>query len=198
MPAQQQALTVSGKLIGHFTMTQSLKDIFQLEDNKQFDKAFEAYSDLYSKDKSDYEVWKHFYFFLWIAIEDAPSSFQDEIKLRQMLQIMFEEGKQLFANKADFNFIAGYTVSIFPYEYGDYNDLEKEGNQMLLKATQLEPDNEIYKMVYLGSLALNDKEKYRQAEIKAAPKVLDTFNGNGALNKYFREILYRLDKKAYR
>jgi hypothetical protein len=53
-------------------MTQSLQDIFQLEDTEQFDKAFDAYSDIYSKDKNDYEIWKHFYFFLWTAIEDAP------------------------------------------------------------------------------------------------------------------------------
>jgi len=118
-------------------MRQSLQDIFQLEDSEQFDKAFQAYSDIYSRNKNDYETWKHFYFFLWIAIEDAPSSFNDKIDLRHLLKIMFDAGKQAFAEKADFNFIAGYTVSIFPYEYGEYDDLEKEAQQMLLKATRL-------------------------------------------------------------
>lgn len=111
---------------------------------------------------------------------------------------MFNEGKKTFADNADFNFIAGYTVSIFPYEYGDYEDFEKEGRQMLLKATKLDPDNSIFRMVYLGSLPDGDKQLYRQAEIEAAPKVLETFDGKGALNKYFKEILYRIDKKAYR
>lgn len=178
-------------------MTQSLQEIFKLEDDNQFDKAFEKYSDLYSKSQSNYEVWKHFYFFLWTTIEDAPSSFQDKINLRHLLQNLFDEGKQNFSDKADFNFIAGYTVSIFPYEYGDYEDLEEEGNQMLLKATQLDPDNVIYKMVFQGNLTMTDKEKYRQLEIKAAPKVLETFEGNGALKKYFKQVLYRLDKKAH-
>ncbi|MBS1746535.1 MAG: hypothetical protein JST21_10240 [Bacteroidetes bacterium] len=117
--------------------------------------------------------------------------------MRHLLQKLLDEGKQNFADNADFNFIAGWTVSIFPYEYGDYDDLEREGKQMLFKATQLDPDNEIYKMVYLGSIT-SDKEEYRQAEIKAASKVLKTFNGKGALNKYFKQVLYRLDKKAYR
>src|SRR4051812_47692832 len=112
-------------------MTQSLQDIFTLEDNEHFDQAFDAFSNLYNQSKNDYEVWKHFYFFLWAAIEDAPSSFHDRINLRQLLQVMFDEGKKIFADKADFNFIAGYTVSLFPYEYGDYEDLEKEGNEML-------------------------------------------------------------------
>jgi hypothetical protein len=135
---------------------------------------------------------------LWTAIEDAPSSFHDEINLRHLLQVMFDEGKKAFADKEDFNFIAGYTVSIFPYEYGEYDDLEKEGQQMLLKATKLDPKNTIYRMVYLGSLSDGDKVLYRQAEIEAAPKVLETFDGKGTLNEYFREILYRIDKKAYR
>jgi hypothetical protein len=179
-------------------MLQSLQHIFQLEDSEQFDKAFEAYHELYSTNKTDYEVWKHFYFFLWTAIEDAPSSFQDRVDLRHLLQEMFDKGKQSFSDLADFNFIAGYTVSIFPYEYGDYNDLAKEGQQMLQKAVRLEPENIIYKMVQLGSITNADPKEYRQAEIDAAPRVLETFSGAGALNKYFRQVLYRLDKKAYR
>lgn len=176
-------------------MTQSLQNIFQLEDSEQFDEAFQVYSEIYSKNNNEYEVWKHFYFFLWTAIEDAPSSFNDKIDLRQSLKIMLGEGREKFAEIADFNFIAGYTVSIFPYEYGDYNDLEKEAKQMLLKATSLEPENIIYKMVYLGSVSKFDDQMYRQAAVEAAPKVLETFSGNGGLNKYFREVLYRLDKK---
>ena len=78
------------------------------------------------------------------------------------------------------------------------DDLETEGQEMLLKVKRLEPDNSIYNMVYLGSVQNCDKDLYRQAEIEAAPRVLETFNGEGTLNKYFREILYRLDKKAYR
>lgn len=191
-------LCVSGKLAAVLNMTQELQDIFKLEDNEKFDRAFDAYNELYLKNKSDYEVWKHFYFFLWTAIEDAPSSFHDKINLRQSLQVMFDEGKSTFSNNADFNFIAGYTVSIFPYEYGDYYNLEKEGQQMLLKAKQLEPSNLIYKLVYFGSISNVDPREYRQAEIEAAPKVLETFSGTGTLNKYFKQVLYRLDKKAYR
>jgi hypothetical protein len=179
-------------------MTQTLQDIFTLEDAEKFDEAFDAYNDLYGRNKNVYEVWKHFYFFLWTAIEDAPSSFHDKINLRHLLQVMFDEGKKAFADKADFNFIAGYTVSIFPYEYGDYDDLEKEGHAMLFKATQLQPDNLIYRMVYLGSISTFDRQEYRQAEIDAAPNVLTTFSGIGTLNEYFRQVLYRLDKKAYR
>ncbi len=109
---------------------------------------------------------------------------------------MFDEGKKTFAAKADFNFIAGYTVSIFPYEYGEYDDLEKEARQMLFKATSLEPNNIIYKMVYLGSISKPDDELYKKTANEAAPKVLETFIGNGTLNEYFREVLYRVDNET--
>ena len=179
-------------------MTIAIQDIFKLEDNKLFDDAFDAYSELYNGDQKNYDVWKHFYFFLWTAIEDTPSSFHEKINLRQLLQAMLDEGKKAFIDNADFNFIAGYTVSIFPYEDGDYDDLEKEGSEMLLQATKLQPDNLIYKMVYLGSISDIDPQQYRQAEIDAAPKVLETFRGTGTMNKYFRQVLYRSDKQAYR
>jgi hypothetical protein len=173
-------------------MKSSFSNIFELEEAEEFDKVFEIYSDLYSKSKSDYEVWKHFYFFLWTAIEDASNEFIEKINLRKLMQNMFDEGKRNFSELADFNFIAGYTVSIFPYEYGDYDDLEIEANQMLKKATEIEPENLIYKLVFWGSLQTVDNEKYKKAEIEAAPKVLEVFSGKGTLNKYFRQVLYRI------
>jgi hypothetical protein len=179
-------------------MAQSLQENFKLEDEEKFDKAFEAYNALCKQNKNDYDIWKHFYFFLWTAVEDAPSTFQDKINLRHLMQIIFNEGKTTFSDIADFNFIAGYTVSIFPYEYGNYEDLEKEGNAMLLKAAQLQPENLIHKLVYLGSISNVNRQEFRQAEIDAAPKVLETFSGYGTLNKYFRQVLYRLEKPCYR
>ncbi|MDI9871902.1 hypothetical protein [Flectobacillus roseus] len=78
----------------------------------------------------------------------------------------------------------------------DEEEFEKVGNELLLTATKLEPDNIIYKMVYLGSILDADQQFYRQAVIEAASKVKETFRGIGCLNRYFRQVLYRLDKKA--
>ncbi|HEX8427983.1 hypothetical protein [Hymenobacter sp.] len=172
-------------------MKETLQDIFSLEDNKQFELAFDAYNNCYSRNKNDYEIWKHFYFFLWTVIEDAPNSFHEKIDLRHLLQVLLDEGKYNFSDKADFNFIAGYTVSIFPYEYGDSDDLEDQAKEMLLKASQLEPGNLIYKLIYIGSNSSSNQQVYRQAKIDAAPKILEVFSGNGALNNYFTQVLYK-------
>lgn len=169
-------------------MLLSLHDIFQLEDAGKYEEAFDAYKKLYAENGLDYNVWKHFYFFLWASIEDTTEDFHEKINLRTLLQTMFDDGRKSFIENADFNFIAGYTACIFPYEYGTYDDLEKEGRAMLKKAAELEPGNVIYRMVYLGSLASG--EKYKKAVIAAAPVVLETFRGIGTLNRYFRQVLY--------
>jgi hypothetical protein len=64
----------------------------------------------------------------------------------------------------------------------------------LKKATELEPENLIYKLVYYRGLENVDKKEYRKLEVESAPKVLETFSGKGTLNKYFRQVLiYRIE-----
>jgi hypothetical protein len=179
-------------------MIEQLFDIFDLEDSERYEEAFDSYRKIYSRNSSNYEIWKHYYFLLWDLIEDGSSDFQTRINLRQLLSDMLKDGQEKFNELADFNFIAGYTISIFPYEYGDYEDLEKIGIQMLNKATKLEPDNVIYKMCYLGSVSNLDSKADMEIVDKAAPLVLKTFEGKGLLNKYFRQVLYRKEKKANR
>ncbi len=146
-------------------MLKSLDEILDLEDKDLFDEAFDVYIKIYAQNTADYEVWKHFYFFLWIAIEDAPSSFHQRIGLRSFLQRMFDEGKENFSELADFNFVAGYTVSIFPYEHGEYETLEKEAEEMLFKATKLDSKNVLYKMVYLGHDTRGREKEYDAAKV---------------------------------
>ena len=86
-------------------MKQSFQNIFELEDAEKFDEVYKIYSDLYLESKSDYEIWKHFYFFLWTAIEDAPNEFNEKINHNEMMQKMFDEGKKNFSDLADFNFM---------------------------------------------------------------------------------------------
>lgn len=96
---------------------ETLKNILEIEDRGDFDKAFELHNELYETNPTDFEVWKHFYFFLWTSIEDSSSEFHERFNLRKRLQDMYEEGKKKFHEWNEFKFIAGWKVSIFPYEY---------------------------------------------------------------------------------
>ena len=65
---------------------------------------------------------------------------------------------------------------------------------MLHKATTLQPDNTIYKLMYVRSIPNLEAAIYRQAEREAAPNVAETFRGAGVLNNYFREVLSRVNE----
>ena len=173
------------------TREETLNRIIELEEDGNLPEAYKLYKELYENFPNDYEIWKHFYFLIWLGIEDMDPEFQEEISIRELLQKLYDEGKSRFTDIADFYFIAGYTVSIFPYEYGEYDTLEKEGNRMLKTAFEMEQDNMIYRMVYLGNNGIEGDSEYFQAAHDAAPMVKETFKNKGAMNKYFRQILYR-------
>lgn len=179
-------------------MLYSLQDILQLEDQQQFEPAFYAYQELYGRQSDDYQVWRHFYFFLWTALDEAPIELLERLEVNTCLRGLFTDGESHFAAQADFQFLAGYTIAILPYEFGPYDEWEQKGKEMLRQATVLAPANLIYQLTYLGSLpgstASGYSPAYRQVVVEAAPLVVSTFQGNGLLNQYFRQVLYRVDK----
>ena len=173
-------------------MKDELIYIINLESKKEFESAFNSYESLYSNHKDDFEIWKHFYFYLWIVIENMPNEFVEKIMREKRLKEMFDEGKLIFSEKAEFNFIVGYTISIFPYEFGDYEEFEKLGSKLITKAKNLEPSNPIYEMVYLSDID-SEESRYEIARKEAILKVLEKYNGIGLLNDYFRQVLNRVN-----
>lgn len=171
-------------------MEKELNKIIELEINKKFELAYVAYCDLYSRSKSDFEVWKFFFFFLWVIIEEMPNEFSEKIQRENKLKKMFVDGQTIFSKIAEFNFIAGYTMSIFPYEFGNYAEYERKSTELLAEARNLEPNDEIYRMVYLG-IAENNNDEYIKASISAESKVTEKYKGSGLLNEYFMQVLKR-------
>jgi hypothetical protein len=176
----------------------SLQAILQLEDQQQLEQAFHAYQELYSGQLDNYQVWRHCYFFLWAVLDEAPRELLERLGINTCLRALFTEGASRFATQADFYFLAGYTVTMLPYEFGPYDEWEQKGKAMLLQATVLAPENLIYRLAYLGSFpgstASGYSPAYRQAIMEAAPLVVSTFQGNELLNKYFFQVLYRVDR----
>ena len=133
-------------------------------------------------------------------IEDVNGLFRKDIDLRTELESELKNGLNKYSELAEFNFIAGYTVSIFPYEFGDYEELDSKGREMLKKASEIEPTNPIYKMAYLGSQSLNEKSQslYEKACAESQPILKTKYSGKGFLNEYFRQVFNRDGKKASR
>ena len=173
-------------------MQKELIKIIELENSNDFELAFLEYDNLYNQNKSVFEIWKYFYFFLWIIIENMPNDFVEKIKREERLKEMFSDGNSKFSNNPEFNFIVGYTMSIFPYEFGDFDEYEKKAEELLEKARNLDPINPIYKMVCLSSSIDDNSEEYLLASAEAAQIVKEKYNGIGLYNDYFIQVLYRI------
>ncbi|MEO9952986.1 hypothetical protein [Nonlabens sp.] len=126
-------------------------------------------------------------------LEDVNGKFKKDIDLRTELESELKNGLNKYLELAEFNFIAGYTISIFPYEFGDYEELEIKGKELLKKAFELDQSNPIYKMVYLGSKSLNEKEQSLYKQVCADSKLIlkTKYNGKGLLNKYYNQVFNR-------
>ncbi len=166
-----------------------LDEILKLEELGLFEDAYQEYISLFSEENIDFEVWKHFYFFLWTSYEDATIEFYERIEAESQLQKLIQVGKLHFSELAEFNFIAGYTIGIFPYIYGEYHEWEEKGRDMLQYAFQIEPKNLIYEMLYLGCGRKLDSERYNKCLLEARPKGIEQYSGIGYLNTYFRQVL---------
>ena len=133
-------------------------------------------------------------------IEDVSGILSKDIDLRAELETELKNGMRKYSELADFNFIAGYTISIFPYEFGDFEELDVIGRKILKKAYELDFKNPIYKMTYLGSKGLNRKEQkeYEKACSKSQKIIETEYTGNGLLNEYFNQVFIRDGKEASR
>jgi len=174
-------------------MNENLKEIFELESVEKYNEAYSLYQKLISENNSDFEIWKYYFFFLWSMLEDVNGLFTKEIDINTELETELKNGLNKYSKLAEFNFIVGYTISIFPYEFGDYEELDKKSREMLKKASELEPNNAIYRMIYLGSQEYNKKRQfnYEKACTESQSRVKTEYNGKGLLNDYFKQVLNR-------
>ncbi len=177
-------------------MNQNLENIFKLESEEKYNEAYFQYKSLLNSNPINFEICKYYYFFLWSMIEDVNGFFTiyNNEDLSKELNKELKFGLKNFENIPEFNFIAGYTITIFPYEFGDYIELEKYGKQLLFKASKLEPNNVLFKMVFFGSLEnTNDEQKkeYNNLKSKVSKEILENYFGNGLLNKYYNQVFIR-------
>lgn len=178
-------------------MEQPLKEIFILESDQKFDEAFTLYKTLLKSDPLNFEYWKHYFFFIWSMLEDLNGIFStlNNEELHKELKKELQYGLDNFENIDEINLIAGYTISIFPYEFGDYDELEEIGKNLLKKATEINPQNLIFKMILLGSYQKpthNEKLEYEDLKPRVAKLILDQYSEKkGLLNEYLVQVFAR-------
>ncbi|MBL4708794.1 MAG: hypothetical protein JKY48_10200 [Flavobacteriales bacterium] len=163
--------------------------ILELEEAQKYEEAFHEFEKL---DMMDFDSWKYYYFYLWyINVEHFPLDLSEHIQKHQLaikLKELAELGFEQFGENAEFQFLTGYTINLFPYFFGDYEEWEQRGSDLLKSAHELEPDNAIFNIAYQGSTN-GTTESYNIAKQQAINAVEVTFNGKGFLNSYFTDVL---------
>jgi hypothetical protein len=172
-----------------------LEDILELEEKQEYNKAYYIYSPLLNKNSTDFELWKHYFFFLWYMVEVVKGQFTVDIDLHKTLATELKKGQELFKNIPEFNFITGYSISIMPYIFGNCNAYEKKAIELLEKASNLEPNNPIYKMTLLGAQwdFGGQKQSYNEVCLRSKQIIAQKYSGKGLINSYFFTILNRYE-----
>ena len=172
-----------------------LEELLKLEDKQDYNKAYYLYLTLLKKNTINFELWKHYFFFLWYMQDTVKGQFTVSIDISKALAIELQRGEKLFKDNSEFNFITGYTISIMPYLFGNCNVYEKKAIKLLEKASHLEPNNPIYKMILLGAQwDFGGQEKsYNEVCLKSKQIVAQKYNGKGLINNYFSTILNRYE-----
>lgn len=170
-------------------MNSRISKILELEETQKYEQAFHEYQKL---DLNDFDNWKYFYFYLWyINVEHFPLDLAEFIQKNELdtkLKELAELGFERFGKNPEFQFLTGYTINLFPYYFGDYEEWEQRGNDLLKSAHELDPNNGIFNISYQGS-SYGTTESYNSAKKQAVELVQETFQGKGFLNTYFKDVL---------
>lgn len=102
-------------------------------------------------------------------------------KCDDILSSTIEYGMEHFADNVGFLSIFGYMIKLFPYFFnffdGDFQKWSQAGQQMILTAHSLKPDD-----VFIA--ALNAIESKQPIALPA-----EYFKGNSEIEAYFRDVL---------
>jgi hypothetical protein len=176
-------------------MNNILDIVHSLEDQNDFETSFLTYKKEFHSDKLDFQLWRSFYFFLWYCLFEEVcldcEKFNLKYSLRQEYDLILNYGHRTYSDIPEFNFIVGYTISVYPYIFSDILESKSTAIQLIKKAWNLERSNLIYEMVRIGDLFPGSKE-YQKLCIQASTLVLTQYKGKGYLNTYFRSVLFRI------
>ncbi|MEA4831881.1 MAG: hypothetical protein VB118_04590 [Oscillospiraceae bacterium] len=174
-----------------------VKGLLELEQAEKWGEAGELLYDLWYNDKSNATKLCRILSECWYELTEWDCCIQNKNlsfdSFKETLINITQYGLTHFNTNGNFLWMTGYMISLFPYLFyngeadGLYSEWEERGKDMLLLATQIEPENLISRMLYLG--AQGDSDKYSTVKTKLAPYLKDFFPGSTAIEDYFKDIL---------
>ena len=150
----------------------------------------------WQKGKDDPKVLVRLAFECWHALSERDFvglSDKDLVKLKSVLIELKDYVKESNIQDSYVLMHCGYMISLFLeffYENGEdelYNEIQALGTQMLQKATEIDPSNQIAELMKLGN-AQNEKA-YRKLRKQIRPQIEKEYRGESGFDEYFREVL---------
>ncbi|QEK13136.1 hypothetical protein FQB35_12855 [Crassaminicella thermophila] len=165
-----------------------------LEKNQQWNEARTYIYTKWMENQLDLKVTIRLGFLCWYILVEwdcINSEGVNQEKFENSLKEVTQFGLMNFSEEIEFLWIFGYMISMFPYYFGDYEEMEQLGIEMLRKAHHLDTSDSIVKMVYLGHNYNENPKEYEKSCKMSKLLIVDRFKGEGILAEYFREVLNR-------
>lgn len=174
-----------------------VQGLLELERAEKWDEARNLLFDLWNNDKDNIDKLCRVVAECWYVLTEWDCCINNEDlsfdSFKETLIEATQYGLARFDKDADFLWIAGYMISLFPYLFYDvtsnsmYLEWEQKGKNMLSISTQMDPDNLISKVLCLG--AQGTSEDYVAAKKNLSTMLEDIFDGHTAIEVYFKDIL---------
>lgn len=171
--------------------------LLELEQAQKWNSAKELLYNLWNEDKSNVSKLNRLISECWYVLAEWDCSIKSKAlsfdAFKEVLVDAIQYGLAHFRNNAEFLWISGYMISLFPELFYDgkdgvsLNDWAQKGVDILLLANQIESDNLIAKVLYLGTHAPSDE--YEVCKAQLAPYLNQLFPGHTAIEAYFKDVL---------
>ena len=168
------------------------EDIYELENIQQWEEAKNILVTKWLENKSDLKILINLGTLCWYILVFWERIENKGLK-KDTFQIILEDvtnySMDNFYDNFEFLWVFGYMITLFPYYFGDYEEYEQKGKEMLSKAHRLNPTDSLITMLFLND---QNNDEYKTACIYVKTILDERFKENTPLNRYFKNVFNRI------
>jgi hypothetical protein len=168
-------------------------EVDQLEQKEDWNEARDYMYNEWKKEKLNLKKYLRLSFLCWYIVVESGclnDSTINDAEYEYLLMEIKDFGFKHFSQDSEFLWVYGYMISLFPYYFGEYEEWEEKGNQMIYKAYKLNSQDPIVKYIYIRSFPSSIVPGAREIEQVVNKLLPERFKGNGQLQSYFKEVLH--------
>lgn len=176
----------------------SWPEVDQLEAREKYKAASHFMYLDWIQEPKNLKVFLRLSFTCWYVISEYEVITTTDVESADILwfEILLDElvafGCKEFRNEPDFLWIFGLLIKLFPENFHETID-EKTGEGLIKKALEIRPDDPIIKLIHCESPKSPEETRAYNGLCQTVRSLLpERFNGEGELQRYFREVLNRV------